>query len=225
MPNFNDWVNASPENRTTAAEISQLVMRSGLNAGSPTGQVFDALARWTANHTYNEGADHLSMAIRQKTWNCVSLSRLLVVTHCALKDQHPMMPVGVQEKRINTRKLSAPMARANILSLLPNVRRPDTPAERRYTFSGHTYIAIGGVDYDLLMGTQGAAVANAFPVDVQERPDRALTCLLPPPPGGGGAPPPGPVAPPGGPGGRVLYWMRPTGARVGPQPEFELVRV
>jgi hypothetical protein len=202
---FTDWVNVSPQNKATAAQISQLVMKYRLTQASTAQQIFDALKQWTSGHTYDESADNLSAAIQQKKWNCVSLSRLLVVTYCATRDMNPNAPAGIAERRINSRKLSASGIQANIGSLTPNVTRQDLPAERRYTFSGHTYVAIQGTDYDLLMGTHGPQVAARFPVDVTEgpAPARLLQCTIPP----------------------HTFRLTPTGARVGPLPGFRLERV
>jgi hypothetical protein len=202
---FVDWVSFSPVNKATAVHISQLVMAQRLTQASTAQQIFDALRQWTAGHAYDESADNLASAIEQKRWNCVSLSRLLVVTYCATRDMNPNMPVGIAERRINSRKLSAPGVQANIATLLPNVTRQDLPAERRYTFSGHTYVAIQGMDLDLLMGTSGAQVAARFPIDVTEGPPpaRQLQCAIPP----------------------HQFRLTPTGGRVGPLPGFQLERV
>jgi hypothetical protein len=204
MP-FNDWVNFSPQNKSTAALISQIVMKHGLTQASTSQQIFDALKQMTGVHTYDESADNLSAAIQQNRWNCVSLSRLLVVTYCATRDMNPNAPAGVAERRIDSRKLSAPGVQASIASLQPNVARQDLPGERRYTFSGHTYVAIGGTDFDLLMGTSGPQVTARFPVDVTTGPppNGAMQCTIPP----------------------HAFRLTPTGARVGPLPGFRLERV
>jgi hypothetical protein len=202
---FTDWVNLSPQNKSTAAQISQIVMKSSLTGASTVQQIFDALKQLTSGQSYDESADNLSMAIQQKKWNCVSLSRLLVVTYCATRNMNPNAPAGVAERRINSRKLSASGIQSNIASLPPNVTRQDLPAERRYTFSGHTYVAIQGTDYDLLMGTHGPQVAARFPIDVAEgpAPDRVLQCTIAP----------------------LTFRLVPTGLRVGPLPGFRLERV
>ena len=186
---FLHWASSSPEYQQNAAAISQIVMRYGLKEDSRVDVIFGVLQHHVAFGTryYPVGeASSLGTALREHTWNCESLSRLLVVTYCMLRNYDVTLPPHVRHREFHGRRLSQPypLARASIDSFQPHVRvvRADGSArEIRYTFRNHTWVEIEDVEYDLLMGRSGAAaVAAAFPTPMEEGPPGVWSCNLPP---------------------------------------------